>query len=157
MRAEIAGGAGTTPRIVELPARQTAVVHLEGTTADLPRLFAEAFELSARAIEEAGAEIAGAPFGRYFEFGARIRAEAGFSYTGTVDPTDRVSLSSLPGGRAVTLTHAGRYEELGTAWQRGQAWLSGQSLTATGAPWECYLTGPEDPGPPITEIFWPVR
>ena len=157
MGAQIARETGTTPRTIELPVRQTAVVHLEGTTADLPRLFAEAFELSARAIEEAGAKIAGAPFGRYFEFGARIRAEAGFPYTGTVEPTDRVSLSSLPGGRAVTLTHAGSYEELGTAWQRGQAWLSGQGLTATGAPWECYLTGPEDPGPPITDIFWPVR
>jgi hypothetical protein len=30
-------------------------------------------------------------------------------------------------------------------------------LETAAAPWEAYLTGPEDPGPPITEIFFPVR
>jgi effector-binding domain-containing protein len=29
-------------------------------------------------------------------------------------------------------------------------------LTPTGPGWECYLTGPDEPGPPVTEIFWPV-
>jgi hypothetical protein len=23
--------------------------------------------------------------------------------------------------------------------------------------WEAYLTGPDDPGPPVTKIFWPIR
>jgi effector-binding domain-containing protein len=157
MRAEIVDGASTTPGIVELPARETAVVHIEGATVDLPRLFAEAFELSARAISTSGARIAGPPYGRYYEFGARIRAEAGFPFAGTVAPTERVSISTLPAGRAVTITHVGSYETLGETWQRGQTYLSAQGLTATGAPWECYLTGPDDPGPPVTEVFWPVR
>jgi effector-binding domain-containing protein len=150
-------GAGSMPRLVELPPRPTAVVQIQGASADLPRLFAEAFELSARAIAASGAKVAGEPYGRYFEFGARISAEAGFPFVGKLEPTGRVSLSTLPGGQAVTMTHVGPYEGLGETWQRGQLWLSGHDLTVTGAPWECYLTGRDDPGPPVTEVFWPVR
>jgi effector-binding domain-containing protein len=146
-----------TPTIVELPGRQTAIVRVDGSAADLPKLCGEAFALTAQAIEGAGARIVAEPFARYFGFGERISAEVGFPFTGTVLPTDRVRLSTLPGGRAVTLTHVGSYDELGGAWERGQRWLSGQGLTLMGAPWECYLTGPDAPGPPVTQIYWPVR
>lgn len=146
-----------TPRIVELPERQTAIVRIEGAAADLPRLFGEAFTLTARAIEGANAQIGGEPFARYAGFGERISAEVGFPFVGTVEPTARVVVSKLPGGRAVTMTHTGPYDELGAAWERGQAWLSEQGLTLTSAPWECYLTGPDEPGPAVTRIYWPVR
>ena len=52
--------------------------------------------------------------------------------------------------------HVGPYEELGRAWERGTGYLQAQGLTPTGPAWECYLTGPDDPGVPITEIFWPL-
>jgi effector-binding domain-containing protein len=157
MREQTATSPATTPRVVDLPERQTAVVRIDAAVADMPRLFGEAFDLCARAIEAAGAQFAGAPFAWYFGFGERISADVGFPFTGTVQATDRVSISTLPGGRAVTMTHVGPYDALGTAWERGQSWLSGQGLRVNGAPWECYLTGPEEPGPPITEIFWPVQ
>jgi effector-binding domain-containing protein len=157
MREQTAPRQGTAPTIVGLPERQTAVVRIEGTAADMPRLFGESFDLTARAIQAAGAQIAGEPFARYYAFGEPISADVGFPFVGTIEPTDRVHRSTLPGGRAVTMIHVGPYDELSVAWERGQAWLSGQGLTVSDAPWECYLTGPEDPGPPVTQIFWPVR
>ena len=48
-------------------------------------------------------------------------------------------------------------DQIGDAWERVQAWIKEHELESTAAPWEAYLTGPEDPGPPITEIFFPVR
>ncbi len=157
MAEQIATRPGTAPRIVELHERPAAVVRIEGPASDLPALFQEAFALAAAAIQGSGAAFAGEPFGRYEAFGERISAEAGFPFAGTVQPTGRVYVTSLPAGRAVTMRHVGPYEQLGEAWGRGQAWIGAEGLTVAGPPWECYLTGPEDPGPTITEIFWPVR
>ena len=147
----------STPRIVELSERQAAVVGIDGTTAELPALIGEAFDLTSTAIRESGAAFAGPPFARYHAFGERISAEVGFPFTGTLHETDRVRVSSLPGGRAVETTHIGPYEAIGDSWERARAWLGEHELVPAAAPWECYLTGPDEPGPPITEIFFPVH
>lgn len=146
-----------TPRIVELPERQTAIVWIEGPTTDMPAMMAEAFALTAGAIQDSGGAFAGEPFARYHGFGEQIRAEVGFPFVGTLRPTERVHSSSLPGGRAVTVTHVGPYDELAAAWERGQAFIREHDLVVAGAPWECYLTGPDAPGPHVTEIFFPLR
>lgn len=146
-----------TPHIVELPERQAAVVRIEGTAAELPALMGEAFALTSRAIQASGAEFSGEPFARYHSFGARISADAGFPFRGTLQQTERVSVTTLPGGRAVTTRHVGPYDDLEVAWDRGQAFIGEHGLLQSGTPWECYLTGPDEPGPPVTEVFWPVR
>jgi effector-binding domain-containing protein len=56
----------------------------------------------------------------------------------------------------VTTTHIGPYDEVGKAWERGMTWMAEHELAPTGPGWECYLTGPDEPGLPVTEIFWPV-
>ena len=147
---------GLAPEIVDLPERHAAVVGIDGRVEELPRLIGEAFGLTAQAITGSGAVIAGPPFARYHGFGERVQAEVGFPFTGSLVPTDRVRESILPGGRLVTTTHVGPYEEIAGAWERAAAWMREHELKATGAPWECYLTGPDEPGPPITEIYWPL-
>lgn len=146
-----------TPEIVELAERQAAIVPVAATMDEFPRALGEAFGLAARAIADSGATIAGHPFARYLSFGDRIEAEVGFPFTGTLIPTDRVRQATLPGGRAVTATHVGPYDEIGTTWDRATAWMGEHQLECTGSAWEAYLTGPDDPGPPVTEIFWPIR
>jgi effector-binding domain-containing protein len=146
-----------TPEIVELPARSAAVVRIEGPVSDMPSMMGEAFDLTMKAITASGASYAGHPFARYVAFGPQIEAEVGFPFSGTVNPTDRVYICELPGGRTVTTTHVGPYDQIGEAWERVQAWMKDHGLESKEPPWEAYLTGPEDPGPPITEIFFPIR
>lgn len=145
-----------TPEIVERPEQHAAIVLIGGRTEELSHLFGEAFAETARVIGASGAAIAGPPLARYRLFGERIEAEAGFPFTGTLRPTDRVQEAILPGGRTVTTTHVGPYSELARAWDRTQAWMREHDLKASGPAWECYLTGPDDPGPPVTEIFFPL-
>jgi effector-binding domain-containing protein len=145
------------PQLEEVHATPVAVVRFEGTPETFPELFGEALGLTATAIEAAGARIDGPPFGRYQEFGARIVVDAGFPFVGTVGPTARVRIETLPGGRVVTVTHVGSYDDLGSAWGEGQRWIDAHGLTVAGAPWEQYLTGPEDPGPTVTRVVWPVE
>jgi effector-binding domain-containing protein len=42
-------------------------------------------------------------------------------------------------------------------WERVNTWLGEHELTAIGPPWEAYLTGPDEPGPPVIEGFFPIR
>jgi effector-binding domain-containing protein len=143
-------------RIVELPERSAIVVRFTAGTAEFPSLVADAFRRTAEAIRRAGAAFGGPPFARYYNFGERIDAEAGFPYQGTIEPTTDLVLTTLPAGRAVTTQHVGGYEQIGEAWDRAGAWMRSFDVEASAAPWECYLTGPDEPGPPVTEIFFPI-
>jgi len=145
-----------TPRIVDLPPRRTAVVAIDVPAAETPAAIVEAFRLTAEAITSSGAALAGEPFARYLSMGERINAEVGFPFEGPLLPAGRVRESSLPGGRAVMMTHVGPYDELARAWERGLLWIREHGLGLTAPGWECYLTGPNEPGPPVTEIYWPI-
>jgi effector-binding domain-containing protein len=155
MTVQIAGP--ETISIVERK-RQTAVVlDVDGPVTGMARLVGDAL---ARAAEDAGRHeipVAGPPFARYLSFGPSIRAEIGFPVAAEYAPTPPLRLTQLPGGRAVSTTHVGPYETIGEAWQRATEWLREHDLDQIGPPWESYLSGPDDPTPHVTEIFWPIR
>jgi effector-binding domain-containing protein len=145
----------TTPELTNLPVLSAAVVRIDGPMEELPKLLGEAFDLTARAITESGADFAGPPFARYLAIGPIVTADVGFPYTGELVATARVHATQLPGGRAVKVIHAGPYETLATTWEATRAWLHDNGLMPYGSPWESYLTEP-DVDPPLTEIVFPV-
>jgi effector-binding domain-containing protein len=146
-----------TPEIVQLEPRHAAVLHVRGATTDLPSLLSEAFDASLRQIAASGGEVAGPPFARYLAFGERVEAEVGFPYVGTLLASDSVHDTLLPDGRAVVGTYVGGYDEIGAAWKRVADWITEQRLKPAGAPWESYLTAPDAPGEPVTQIVFPIR
>lgn len=146
-----------SPEIVELEARHAAVMHVSGLPAELPALLGEAFEATMGQVAASGGQVVGPPFARYFAFGERIEADAGFPYAGELVATERVHDVVLPAGRAVLATYVGSYEQIATAWGRVQAWIGEHQLTPTSAPWEAYLSGLEAPGLPVTQIVFPIR
>jgi effector-binding domain-containing protein len=146
--------AANTPEVVQLDPRQVAVVHVVGEARELPSLLPEAFEATMQQITMSGGQVAGPPFARYVAFGERIEADVGFPFTGTLNPTDRVREASLPGGRAVLTTHVG---PIGDVWSRVSTWIHEQGLVQASPPCESYLTGPDDPGQPVTQVVFPIR
>ena len=62
----------------------------------------------------------------------------------------------VPGGKHAILVHRGPYEEMDEAYGRIGQWISDNGLQIAGPPQEAYLTAPDDPAGPITEIRWPV-
>lgn len=145
-----------TVSIVELPTRHALILDIDGPVADMPRLMGEAFARTIAAVERAGGTVTGPPLARYLAFGPRVRAEVGFPFIGQVSPEDPLRIVELPGGRAVTTTHVGPYDAIGEAWDRAAGWLRAEGLETAGPPWETYLTGPNEPGPPVTGIFFPI-
>ena len=144
-------------RVVEPIPMSGAVVRISGPTSDMPRLFAEAFAATARAIQASRGRMDGPPFARYLAFGHRAQAEVGFPFVGRLVEDGHVHRVELPGGQAVTATHVGSYETIGTTWDAARAWIEEHDLEIAGPAWESYLSGPADPGPHVTEIFWPIR
>ncbi|HEX8024957.1 MAG TPA: GyrI-like domain-containing protein [Candidatus Limnocylindrales bacterium] len=145
------------PQVVELEERMVAVVRIVGAAAELPALLGEAFEAAMRQIATSGGQVAGPPFARYLALGPTIEAEVGFPFIGRLIATDLVREAVLPGGHAVLATHVGPYGQIGEAWRQIEAWIRQQGLAPAEAPWESYLTGPDDPGEPVTQIVFPVR
>jgi effector-binding domain-containing protein len=146
-----------SPAIVELVRQETAIMHVSGPTAELPALLGRAFRVTMDQIAVSGGRVVGPPFARYLEFGARVEVDAGFPCTGPIVETELVHAAFLPGGRAVQGTVVGPYEEIGAAWSEVQAWITQHELVPTSPPWESYLSGPGDPGRPVTQIVFPVR
>jgi effector-binding domain-containing protein len=145
-----------TPEIVELVARPAAIVRVDATLAEFPGALGAAFRDTANAILQGGAVIAGHPFARYLSFRDRIVAEVGFPFAGSIRPEEPVQVLVMPGGRAVKTLHVGSYDTIGMTWERAQTWMREQGLEQAGPAWECYLNGPDEPEPTMTEVFWPI-
>jgi DNA-binding transcriptional MerR regulator len=60
------------------------------------------------------------------------------------------------GGKAAVLVHQGPYEAISQAYVAMGEWLDANGLRPAGPPHEAYLTAPNDPSGPITEIRFPV-
>lgn len=145
------------PEVVQLEPRQAAVTRIVGERSEIPTLLRDAFEVTMAQVASSGGQVAGPPFARYLAFGDRIEAEVGFPCIGALSPTDRVEEATLPGGRAVMLTYVGSYDGIGEAWNGIGQWMAKHGFVTASAPWESYLTGPDDPGLPVTQIVFPVR
>ena len=63
---------------------------------------------------------------------------------------------TVPGGEAAVIVHVGPYETLGESYQALADWIGQHGYRMSGPPREIYLSSPTDPGPPVTEIRFPV-
>jgi effector-binding domain-containing protein len=142
--------------IIERAPEKALILRIEGPVSEMPRMMGDAFGRTIQAIQGAGATVVGPPFARYHDFGPTIHAEVGFPFSGTLVAADPLEVVELPGGRAVTTTHVGPYDRIGDAWERAQTFVKEHELTVAGPPWECYLTGPDEPGPPVTQVVFPI-
>ena len=64
---------------------------------------------------------------------------------------------TVPGGEVAVLVHVGPYATLGEAYQALAGWIGQHGYRVSGPPREIYLSSPQDPGPPVTEIRFPVE
>jgi effector-binding domain-containing protein len=141
-------------QFVDLQAQHAAVVCGHATAEELPDFLGGAFGEVIAALDEQGLHPTGAPFGRYRPVDGAFDVEVGFPSSDVVKPEGRVEASELPGGRVARTMHVGAYGDVGAAYEAAIGWLTDEGYVVTGAPWECYLDGPEVPEP-RTEVFIP--
>ena len=62
----------------------------------------------------------------------------------------------FPGGKMAVTIHQGPYASIDRAYAAMGEWIAANEMTVAYAPQEAYLTAPDDPAGPITEIRFPV-
>ena len=146
--------------IVELDPQAAVAVRGDVTIPELPAFFEHAFTTAASAVETAGVEIVGPPFGFYPEMPTEtVVVEAGFPVSGVIETIGEAHHLELPGGRAVVALHIGPFETMGKTYSDLEAWMAEHDLDPATGMWECYLSDPvtePDPSTWQTRIVWPV-
>ena len=157
-------------RIVELTPQPSVAVRITQPMAelDLGALFDRHLPNVADRVADLGGMPAGAPYGRYHQFGPdEVDVEMGFPVAAPVAnlrPLDEcepgeVGASELPGGEAAVTVHRGSYDGLSAAYDQLNDWIRTQGRTEGSAPWESYVDDPseiEDAANLRTEIIWPL-
>jgi effector-binding domain-containing protein len=137
------------------PERPTAVVAASTTWDAFPELWRRLLDEVWSVVRSAGGITPGRNVMLYHddvpnvEVGVEVRG--GFSTVGRVVP------STLPGGRVVTTTHRGRYEELGAAHRAVIDACDERGLERLGARWEIYGHQFGSSSVPEVEVVYLVR
>jgi AraC family transcriptional regulator len=126
----------------------------DALSACLPAVFAY--------VQASGLAFAGPPLARYPETGmASVVIEGGMPVVELPDapPAGDIEALTVPAGRAVVALHRGPYDGLPNTYIAIESYLEEHGLTASGPPWESYLTDPgerPDPATWETEVVQPV-
>lgn len=150
----------TTRHLREQP---TVVMRTIVPVEAIPAFLGKAFGAVAEHIGAHDADFAGPPFARYLPVSDDFRAfeiEAGFPVTPAIAGEGEIEASTLPGGEVATVTHTGPYDAMRPTYQAITDWLGAHQATPLGAPWEVYLSDPDDePDPAVwrTDIVQPYQ
>jgi effector-binding domain-containing protein len=131
-------------------------VHQDGVTEALGR----SFQAVKEALASQGIDATGSLFARWHSRADDVDFEAGVMVSAPIQQEGEVKSGQLPGGPAAIAIHAGPYEGLKETYDAVEAWLVRTERSASGGPWEIYLTDPSaepDPTKWLTEIIYPLQ
>jgi effector-binding domain-containing protein len=147
-------------QVVDLPARNTAVIRLKIPQADITKVMGPAIGEIFAALAAQGIVPAGPLFAHFFSMDAGLfDLEVGLPVEAPVTPVGRVGPGLLPAVKVAKTTYHGPYSGLRSAWRefgelgRAQGYKPGAGIR------EYYVYGPEsnpDPSTWRTELVLPL-
>jgi effector-binding domain-containing protein len=150
-----------TPRIVQSPRQQTAVIHLTIPRDQIQAAMGPAIGEVIAAVSAQGIGPVGPVYSHHFRMDpATFDFEVGAPVSAPVKPTGRVQASELPAGKVVQTTYRGPYEGLGAAWGEFEQRIAAEGHATAENLWERYVAGPEsspDPNQWQTELNRPLK
>ena len=144
-----------TLRLELVEPRTTAVIGATTTWEEYPRLWPALLDEVWQAVRSSGAIEAGRNVMLYLD--QRPRVEVGVEAARPFTPIGSVTYSTLPGGRVLTATHRGPYEELGASHNALHEACDRMGLERLGPLWEIYGHWDEQAPTPVVDIAYLVR
>jgi hypothetical protein len=120
---------------VDHPVQHAAFLQGHVAPAEIAAFLGRAFAAVAAAAGARSAQLTGPPFARYTVVRGGFDIRAGFPVDQVLPAEDGVECALLPGGPALRVLHVGAYEDLGTAYQAAEEWLTAHHMTHRGDPW----------------------
>jgi effector-binding domain-containing protein len=148
------------PQIVQSPAQEIAVLHIETSRAQMQHVMGPGISEAMAAVRAQGI----GPTGPWFAHHLKMTADA-FNFdicmpvSGPVEAVGRVKPGQRPALKVARTVYHGPYEGLGDAWSELVAWMQDKGYKMAGDLYECYLVGPEsshDPADWRTELSRPL-
>jgi effector-binding domain-containing protein len=153
----------------EMQPQQTVAVRVTIPMAevDMAALFGQYLPKVGAWLGGVDARPAGAPFGRYHQWGPETadveigipvaEPPPGAPRLADVEPGE-IGTSELPGGLAGVATHVGSYDGLPATYTALHDWIHAQGREEGEAPWEAYVDDPAsaDPETVRTDVVWLV-
>jgi effector-binding domain-containing protein len=152
----------------EQPAQPTVAARTRARQDELGGLFGRYLGEVMGRIQAAGVMPAGAPFGRYYEFGEdNVDVEIGIPVSAPLPDippladaaAGEIGNAELPGGRVAFTVHRGSYDGLADTWGHLREWIEEQGHVVGDGPWESYIDEPGDMSDMSnvrTEVVWPL-
>ena len=148
------------PRVAEIPAQATAVIHLTVPAAEIREVMGPGISEVLAAVAAQGLRTAGAWFTHHFRHPTDVfDFEVGIPVVGTIAAIGRVRPGRLPAARVARTVHVGDYEGLVDAWGELEAWIAANGHEPAAELWEHYALGPESGQAPEawrTELVRPL-
>lgn len=150
-----------TPRIIEVAAQTTAVIHLTVPRDEIRKVMGPGISEVLATVAAQGLKPTGPWFTHHFRAPSEFfDFEVGVPIPTPVVAAGRVRPGQLPAAsRVVRSVYQGDYEGLGAAWAELGAWIAAGGHSPASELWEHYAVGPEsgpDPSAWRTELSWPL-
>jgi len=149
-----------TPRTVDSPKREAAVIHLTIPRAEIRHVMGPSYKELMDAVAAQGITPSGPWFSHHFRMDpATFDFEIGVPVPKPVKTVGRVKPGDLPAAKVIRTVYHGGYEGLPAAWGEFDAWIKTNGVAVSGELWEIYTVGPEttkDPAAIRTELSRPL-
>lgn len=149
-----------TPRVVHVPARLAAAIHIETPSSKMQQVMGPGIGEVMAAVKAQGIGPAGPWFAHHlrmtpgaFDFEICVPVSAPVTAVGRVTPWQR------PAIEVVRSVYQGPYEGLSSAWGEFLQWVAAHEHKTAEDFYECYVVGPEsteDPAQWRTELSIPL-
>jgi effector-binding domain-containing protein len=149
-------------KLVDLMAQPYVGIRATVPVARLGESMGERIGILKQFLKQAGAQLIGPPFVRYYTFGeVETDFVLGAPLAERVQGEGPVLVGELPGGPAVSTWHFGPHDKLGLAYGRIAKWIEQNDREPDGPSWEVYhwidLTAEEEDILADDPITWRVQ
>ena len=139
-------------RVVDVPARRTAVIAAVTTWQEFPSLWGQLSGEVWECLRAGGIDRGCRNVMLYLDDAPSV--EVGVLLDQPCTLTGRVVVSALPAGSTATTVHRGSFAGLGAAHEAVVAWCATHGHRLTRTRWEVYGPHSDDPAQQWTEISW---